>query len=401
MSTFLPSFLARRLSGVATSGAEASNTSSAEEGGLSHANHRQLAPASSLNSTTAAPDGANNRTDAQESTLESPFLSNQRSATSEQEVPSSEPIDIARSVTGPSNPGLGNGLDAELRALHLDTPFSPSSDNTLLDGRDTENRIHGRNPRDGATTSESLPADDGMRHLRERIHQLRELAIGDDDKARMMHRIMTEQYNRLRPQSPSSFVSHDRPFTPTSNQSVFSDVHISSPISPASEIDAENPFNLRPGDTAATYRLRSSPENAEIGGEDEDFDTAEDGSSLGCQHYKRNVKVQCHACRRWYTCRHCHDAVEDHNLNRKKTENMLCMACGTPQKASGYCSHCGIQAAWYYCDICKLWDDNSSKKIYHCADCGICRKGEGLGKDFIHCKVRMPYLLLRLVSHDI
>jgi uncharacterized CHY-type Zn-finger protein len=228
-----------------------------------------------------------------------------------------------------------------------------------------------------------------MHHLRERIHLLRDLAITDDDKARMMHRIMTEQYNRLRPQSPSSFISNDRPFTPTSGQSVFSDAHLSSPISAASEVDPENPFNLRPGDTTATYRMRSSHENMENGGEDEDFDTAEDGSSFGCQHYKRNVKVQCHACRRWYTCRHCHDAVEDHNLNRKKTENMLCMSCGTPQTASEYCAHCGIQAAWYYCEICKLWDDNSSKKIYHCADCGICRKGEGLGKDFIHCKVRM------------
>jgi hypothetical protein len=36
---------------------------------------------------------------------------------------------------------------------------------------------------------------------------------------------------------------------------------------------------------------------------------------------------------------------------------------------------------------CKLWDDDPEKSIYHCNDCGICRIGQGLGKDFFHCKV--------------
>ena len=39
---------------------------------------------------------------------------------------------------------------------------------------------------------------------------------------------------------------------------------------------------------------------------------------------------------------------------------------------------------------CKLWDDDPEKKIYHCDDCGICRIGAGLGKDFFHCKVSHP-----------
>ena len=37
--------------------------------------------------------------------------------------------------------------------------------------------------------------------------------------------------------------------------------------------------------------------------------------------------------------------------------------------------------AQYYCDRCKLWDDDSTP-IYHCYECGICRVGHGLGKDF-------------------
>jgi len=62
------------------------------------------------------------------------------------------------------------------------------------------------------------------------------------------------------------------------------------------------------------------------------------------------------------------------------------MHCETPQKAAQYCENCHIRLARYYCDKCHLWDDHPTKSIYHCADCGICRVGEGLGKDFFHCK---------------
>ena len=231
--------------------------------------------------------------------------------------------------------------------------------------------------------SESLPADDGMAHLRMRIHEIRALKATDQERARLIHGLMTERYHIMRPTSPSSFISHDRPFTPTSGESIFSDIHASSPYSSTSDIDPENPFNLREGDTNPTYRPNAQHNSAEHADEDED-DVTEGELVLGCQHYKRNVKVQCFECRRWYTCRHCHDAVEGHNLNRTRTQNMLCMACGTPQQAADQCKTCETPAACYYCDICKLWDNNSKKKIYHCPDCGICRRGEGLGKDFYH-----------------
>jgi hypothetical protein len=41
---------------------------------------------------------------------------------------------------------------------------------------------------------------------------------------------------------------------------------------------------------------------------------------------------------------------------------------------------------------CRLWDDSPTKSIYHCADCGVCRVGKGLGKDFFHCKVHLLLL---------
>ncbi|KAK7191015.1 hypothetical protein DPSP01_007811 [Paraphaeosphaeria sporulosa] len=301
------------------------------------------------------------------------------------------PLGLSRRITAPSAPihipGDGemsanppHTLEVQLRRLNLDPSHAATP------ARDIARPASIADGQNAPPMSESLPADDGMRHLRARIHEIRALKVGDVDKARMMHGLMTERYNYLRPTSPSSFVSHDRPLTPTSSQSFFSEVHYSSPVSVASDIDPDNPFNLRPGDTSPTYRPQPTHPSPDGAIEDEEAELFEEESSFGCEHYKRNVKVQCFECRRWYTCRHCHDAVEGHNLDRKNTQNMLCMACGTPQKATEYCTQCGMQSACYYCDICKLWDNNSSKKIYHCPDCGICRRGEGLGKDYVHCK---------------
>ncbi|KAL1957895.1 hypothetical protein VTO42DRAFT_5460 [Malbranchea cinnamomea] len=157
------------------------------------------------------------------------------------------------------------------------------------------------------------------------------------------------------------------------------------------------PYYLTSADLEPTYvpkrsRRSNDTENAlsipnevdsDIMSDEDEFD---DGPQLGCEHYSRNVKLQCYTCKRWYTCRFCHDAVEEHSLERGKTEYMLCMLCKTPQLASQWCKSCGAIAASYYCSICKLWDNDSRKAIYHCADCGICRRGQGLGKDFIHCK---------------
>ncbi|KAH8899527.1 zf-CHY-domain-containing protein, partial [Thozetella sp. PMI_491] len=106
---------------------------------------------------------------------------------------------------------------------------------------------------------------------------------------------------------------------------------------------------------------------------------------LGCEHYQRNVKLQCVVCERWYTCRLCHDDAESHILPRYATRNMLCMLCGCAQRVGDTCVGCGESAAHYYCSICRLWNDNPNKPIYHCNDCGICRIGQGIGKDFFHC----------------
>ncbi|KAI9753464.1 MAG: hypothetical protein M4579_005148 [Chaenotheca gracillima] len=261
----------------------------------------------------------------------------------------------------------------------------------------------------------SLPADDGQRALRKRIIEIREKDLPPSVKARLMHTLMTEAYASTqggahlsllgRSQSPSSMASQDRPFTPSSfNSGSAFGVGPSSPRSPPFPGTLDNPYSLSPDDLTPTYAPKAASEDEKM---EEPLDLEQpieaDGTSthfvepgtepspmrLGCQHYLRNVKLQCAACNRWYTCRFCHDEVEDHSLNRRETKNMLCMLCGTPQPAAESCAKCERRTAHYYCDICKLWDDDSEKSIYHCNDCGICRIGQGLGKDFYHCKIQI------------
>ncbi|KAL1922663.1 uncharacterized protein VTP21DRAFT_10202 [Calcarisporiella thermophila] len=106
---------------------------------------------------------------------------------------------------------------------------------------------------------------------------------------------------------------------------------------------------------------------------------------LGCQHYRRGIKLQANCCGQWFVCRFCHDDATSHKIIRKDTKYMLCMHCFVPQPAAQYCSHCSERLARYYCSICKFWDDDPDKSIYHCHDCGLCRIGQGLGVDYFHC----------------
>ena len=250
-----------------------------------------------------------------------------------------------------------------------------------------------------------LPVDDGMSNTRKRIQAIQRTDSSNEEKARLMHTLMTEKHHLLhslygssivRTNSPISMQSSDRPFTPSSPKSMESlRQTVSPPTSSGSNAEPSNPFNLSPEDLKPTYFERKSPFGKEMENGKGPSELEEETRGLGCAHYKRNIKLQCSACFRWYTCRFCHDAVEDHMLNRKETKNMLCMLCGCAQPASEECAMCSERAAWYYCDVCKLWDDDPQKSIYHCNDCGICRIGQGLGKDFFHCKVSQTGTLLQ------
>lgn len=109
---------------------------------------------------------------------------------------------------------------------------------------------------------------------------------------------------------------------------------------------------------------------------------------LGCPHYQRACKLQCDTCRKWVPCRLCHDELQSekmHLFERDKTQWIMCMRCQNVQRPSRACEKCQEEFAAYCCEICKLYDNDEAKDIYHCDKCGICRLGLGLGIDFFHC----------------
>ncbi|KAJ0536424.1 putative transcription factor C2H2 family [Helianthus annuus] len=123
-------------------------------------------------------------------------------------------------------------------------------------------------------------------------------------------------------------------------------------------------------------------------------------SVFGCEHYKRNCKLVASCCNKLYTCRFCHDDVNDHPMDRKATSMMMCMKCLIVQPIGPTCStvSCNsLSMARYYCPICKLFDDE--RKIYHCPHCDLCRVGKGLGIDYFHCMNCSVCLALSLAEH--
>lgn len=158
--------------------------------------------------------------------------------------------------------------------------------------------------------SSALPADDGKRALRQCIVEILKLHIGEREKARRIHAVMTEDYNTLKEQKKQSKQAE---IPPPEN---------------------DNPFEVTPEDAQKSYHK---------------------DNELGCSHYKRGVKIQCSTCQKWYTCRFCHDEMQDHPLIRRETKNMLCMHCGKAQPAQQDCRHCGVKSAKYYCDKVIKW----------------------------------------------
>ncbi|KAL8695538.1 MAG: hypothetical protein Q9224_003377 [Gallowayella concinna] len=268
----------------------------------------------------------------------------------------------------------------------------------------------GNNSSNSLNSDGTLPADDGMGLIRKQIVAIQRTDSSSTEKAKLVHQLMTERYSssqsslqapHLSPtRSPETLDSHERPITPPSGHSLdYSVPYMSPPASSSSVVDANNPFNLSLKDLTPTFYPKPIIMQPIVDSNDRSSDQLlrdpHEVKAFGCSHYKRNIKLQCSTCSRWYTCRFCHDEVENHSLNRRETKNMLCMFCGCPQAAAGECAQCGERSARYYCSVCKLWDDDPGKRIYHCHDCGICRIGEGLGKDFFHCKTCCACLSIR------
>uniref|UniRef100_A0AAQ4QC07 Ring finger and CHY zinc finger domain containing 1 n=1 Tax=Gasterosteus aculeatus aculeatus TaxID=481459 RepID=A0AAQ4QC07_GASAC len=104
-------------------------------------------------------------------------------------------------------------------------------------------------------------------------------------------------------------------------------------------------------------------------------------SPAGCEHYERSCLLKAPCCGKLYVCRLCHDAKENHEMDRFKVTEVQCSECQTVQQAQQTCQQCHAQFGEYYCDICHLFDKD--KKQYHCQPCGICRIGPR--EEYFHC----------------
>jgi len=104
-----------------------------------------------------------------------------------------------------------------------------------------------------------------------------------------------------------------------------------------------------------------------------------------CGHYVRGCSIVATCCGKIYPCRICHDENEDHRINRCLTKTMICRECGLKQKVAEHCrnARCDWNSTFYFCKICRLWNDDESLDIFHCKDCGLCRIGHE--DEYTHC----------------
>mmetsp|Transcript_10678 Transcript_10678/g.39189 ORF Transcript_10678/g.39189 Transcript_10678/m.39189 type:complete len:290 (+) Transcript_10678:348-1217(+) len=106
----------------------------------------------------------------------------------------------------------------------------------------------------------------------------------------------------------------------------------------------------------------------------------------GCEHYRRRCRLVVPCCNdKVYWCRHCHNSdTEQHKLVRNTVQRVVCALCDLEQPVQQVCEGCGVRMGEYFCSTCKFFDDDLSKGIFHCDDCGICRVGGR--ENFFHCK---------------
>uniref|UniRef100_A0A061R754 Ring finger and CHY zinc finger domain-containing protein 1 n=1 Tax=Tetraselmis sp. GSL018 TaxID=582737 RepID=A0A061R754_9CHLO len=157
------------------------------------------------------------------------------------------------------------------------------------------------------------------------------------------------------------------------------------------KLDTELPveqFSVVAEDCAASDRkVKRSGDSKETADPQSEYGVGE----YGCTHYRRRCKLVAPCCNEVYWCRHCHndaqalqpDITKRHELDRRQVREVVCAVCDKRQPVSPRCESCGVSFGKYVCLICNFFEDNTTKKQYHCDKCGICRVGGR--ENFYHC----------------
>ncbi len=114
--------------------------------------------------------------------------------------------------------------------------------------------------------------------------------------------------------------------------------------------------------------------------------------SIGCSHYNRGCQIVAPCCGKIFTCRLCHDEIttmlptpidDIHSIDRFSIQEIICLKCKKKQKVQQYCENCNLCFGNYYCEKCRLFDNDTTKGQRHCEKCGFCRiYGD---KEYFHC----------------
>ena len=116
-----------------------------------------------------------------------------------------------------------------------------------------------------------------------------------------------------------------------------------------------------------------------------------------CVHYDRGCQLKCDECDEFYSCRFCHNIENDsinlvtpalssnttqnatsiikyngfitggrrpppHTFNQKAVKLVKCNRCLVEQPPSQRCQLCNLTFGKYFCAICNLFDNDTSKR---------------------------------------
>mmetsp|Transcript_45609 Transcript_45609/g.121263 ORF Transcript_45609/g.121263 Transcript_45609/m.121263 type:complete len:304 (-) Transcript_45609:425-1336(-) len=143
------------------------------------------------------------------------------------------------------------------------------------------------------------------------------------------------------------------------------------------------------------YDDHEEADESDISGDEDDGQTSQfvRKPGRGCEHYSRGCRLVSPCCDEEFWCRFCHNAAKDagntvngHTLDRHAVKEVVCGDCNLRQPVSQFCmaKGCSNKFGEYFCKICNFFDDEISKKPFHCEGCGICRVGGR--ENFFHCE---------------
>uniref|UniRef100_A0A453FI86 CHY-type domain-containing protein n=1 Tax=Aegilops tauschii subsp. strangulata TaxID=200361 RepID=A0A453FI86_AEGTS len=130
------------------------------------------------------------------------------------------------------------------------------------------------------------------------------------------------------------------------------------------------------------------------GSKSDEYERFEKGlMQYGCAHYRRRCRIRAPCCNEIFDCRHCHNESKrirlklillgDMNFHAMNCSRSYAHCVALNKRVRQTCISCGVCMGKYFCEVCKLFDDDVSKEQYHCHVCGICRIGGR--ENFFHC----------------